>query len=282
MDKNNSSRMFTLVSWGVTLLIVLVSAGFAYWRITNPATASAAPVEMFPTAVPTLVAGEPVDTLLSLPSIERQLTLKTIIPERPRYAVVQHTVQRGDSIYRISKEFSIKPETLLWANYDALEDDPHSLKPGQELFIPPTDGILYKWKDGDTIDKIAGTYEAKAEDIVVFPGNDLDLTNPNPKTGQWVMIPGGWRESKAITLPTVSRGRGTGTAGVGGSACGAGGAVGSGGFIWPADNHSLSGNDYFRGHLGIDIADGEAAQSMPLTAAWLPWLPAAGTAATAT
>ena len=37
------------------------------------------------------------------------------------------------------------------------------------------------------------------------------------------------------------------------------GSVGSGGFVWPADNHFLSGNDYWSGHLGIDIAAGEGA-----------------------
>ena len=37
------------------------------------------------------------------------------------------------------------------------------------------------------------------------------------------------------------------------------GAVGSGAFVWPADNHSLSGKDYDFGHLGIDIAAGEGA-----------------------
>ena len=133
----------------------------------------------------------------------------------------------------------------------------HSLKPGQELSIPPTDGLLYEWKEGDTIEKIAAAYQAKSEDIINWPGNNIDLTNPQFKAGTLVMIPGGWRESKTITLPTVSRGRGTGTASTGGSACG-GGPVGSG-FIWPAGNHFLSGNDYFSGHLAIDIAAGEGA-----------------------
>ncbi|HOG80438.1 MAG TPA: M23 family metallopeptidase, partial [Anaerolineaceae bacterium] len=31
-------------------------------------------------------------------------------------------------------------------------------------------------------------------------------------------------------------------------------AYGSGAFIWPTDNHFLSGNDYWSGHLAIDIA----------------------------
>jgi murein DD-endopeptidase MepM/ murein hydrolase activator NlpD len=78
------------------------------------------------------------------------------------------------------------------------------------------------------------------------------------------MIPGGWRESKAFTLPTITRGRGTGTTGVGSSSCGAGGAVGSGNFIFPAPQHVLSGNDYYGGHLGLDFA---AALGDPIFAA---------------
>jgi murein DD-endopeptidase MepM/ murein hydrolase activator NlpD len=35
------------------------------------------------------------------------------------------------------------------------------------------------------------------------------------------------------------------------------GAVGSGVFVWPADNHFLTGNDYTPDHPGIDIAAGE-------------------------
>ncbi len=34
------------------------------------------------------------------------------------------------------------------------------------------------------------------------------------------------------------------------------GPVGSTAFIWPTGNHYLSGNDYWSGHLGIDIAAG--------------------------
>jgi murein DD-endopeptidase MepM/ murein hydrolase activator NlpD len=50
----------------------------------------------------------------------------------------------------------------------------------------------------------------------------------------------------------------SGTSSTSQSAC-PGGAVGGGGFVWPADAHSLSGNDYWSGHLGIDIAAGEGA-----------------------
>jgi murein DD-endopeptidase MepM/ murein hydrolase activator NlpD len=45
----------------------------------------------------------------------------------------------------------------------------------------------------------------------------------------------------------------------GAGACGGGytgGAYGTGFFSWPTASHTLSGNDYWSGHLGIDIAAG--------------------------
>jgi len=71
------------------------------------------------------------------------------------------------------------------------------------------------------------------------------------------MIPGGEREFVQSLIPTVATGA-SGTSSTNQSAC-PGGAVGSGGFTWPANEHSLSGNDYWSGHLGIDIAAGEGA-----------------------
>lgn len=78
-----------------------------------------------------------------------------------------------------------------------------------------------------------------------------------------LMLPGGHREFKQWIVPTIPRGK----AGVSSSLYGAGtcpggyeGAYGTGGFIWPADNHTLSGNDYWSGHLAIDIAAGTGAR----------------------
>ena len=259
------TRRFNLISWGLTILLVLGAGAFTYWRL-QPAVVTALPqaTQASAQSATPAVASIPQGTgisMLSLPALGRGLYLKTVIPVRPRYSVLEHTVERGDSIFAISKQFAIKPETLLWANYEALEDDPHSLKPGQELVVPPADGILYKWKKGDTIDKIAVEYKAKSEDILSWPGNDLDLTNPQPKTDQLVMIPGGWRESKAMVIQTVTRGS---SSKAGGGACGGGGAVGGGGFIFPTANHFVSGNDYFPGHPGIDLA---ATEGSPVYAA---------------
>ena len=161
------------------------------------------------------------------------------------------------AFFAISESFKLKPETVLWANYDVLQDDPHSLKPGQVLKIPPIDGIYYQMKENDKLDTVTSEFKANLDDVLNYPGNNIDLSNPIVSSGSWVMIPGGKRKFVQWLVPTVARGA-SGTSSTSQSAC-PGGAVGSGAFVWPADAHSLSGNDFWSGHLGIDIAAGEGA-----------------------
>ena len=59
---------------------------------------------------------------------------------------------------------------------------------------------------------------------------------------------------KPDTLPGIGFKTATPTAEV--ASC-SNGAIGSGVFVWPADNHFLTGNDYGPDHPGIDIAAGE-------------------------
>lgn len=253
--KNN---LFHIISWTVTVALVAGIAGGAWmWKQSTSSAQTLAPV---PTASPNEDIPQVVMPSLGVSevfsSIQRAIQLKTNIPaDKPRYKPVEYRVSRGDSVFAISESFKLKPETILWANYDVLKDDPHSLAPGMVLKIPPTDGIYYQWKENDTLDTVAAEFKANLDDILNYPGNDIDLTDPKVESGSWVMIPGGEREFVQWIVPTVARGA-SGTSPTSQSAC-PGGAVGSGAFTWPADAHTLSGNDYWSGHLGIDIADGE-------------------------
>jgi len=144
-----------------------------------------------------------------------------------------------------------------------LNDNPDQLSPGMVLSIPPTDGVLYEWQEGDTLQGVANKFEAQIEDILGWSGNKFDLTNPVVEIESLVMLPGGHREFKQWIVPTIPRGRaGVSSSLYGGGTCPGGyeGAYGTGGFIWPADNHYLSGNDYWSGHLAIDIAAGTGAR----------------------
>ena len=253
------ANLIAIVSWTATFIIAggMILGALAWRKSATPVQAlapepTASSAEAFEVAMPALGGPE------AFLSITRSINLKTNTPaDNPRYQPVEYRVKRGDSIFAISESYKIKPETVLWANYNVLQDDPHSLKPGQVLSIPPTDGIYYQWKENDTLESVADEFKATIDDIINYPGNDIDLTDPKITSGSWVMVPGGEREFVQWIVPTVGTGRsGSGSSPTSQSAC-PGGAVGSGGFVWPADAHTLSGNDYWSGHLGIDIAAGE-------------------------
>jgi hypothetical protein len=104
---------------------------------------------------------------------------------------------------------------------------------------------------------VAGQFGAKVKDILSWPGNRLDLIEPKVEPDTYIMVVGGHREFRQWIIPTIPRGRAgvsVGLYGAGTCTGGYSGANGSGAFVWPAGNHSLSGNDYWSGHLGIDIA----------------------------
>src|SRR5215216_3227117 len=249
---------FYVISWVVTIALVGGMIGGALrWKAISGGQVLAQIATAKPDQNPPKVKMPALGSPDSFKAIAREIQIKTNIPaDKPRYSVAEYRVKRGDSVFAISEEYKIKPETILWANYDVLKDDPHSLAPGMVLRIPPTDGIYYQWKENDTLDTVATEYKTSVDDIVNFPGNDIDLADPKVESGSWVMLPHGEREFVQWLVPTVATGA-SGTSPTSGNGCPAG-AVG-GGFTWPADSHFLSGNDYWSGHLGIDIAAGEGA-----------------------
>lgn len=268
--KNPKADRFAIISWVVTIVIVAALLGSTlYYKSTLPPTIITVPQ---PTSVAetnsegTPQTGEPVVSADggALPSIVRKLQLITNIPERPRYNSIIYRVSRGDAMLAIADEYKLKSETILYVNTQ-LEDNPHNLKPGMELTIPPVDGLYYEWKDGDTFETIAEKFDAVADDIINFPGNDVDLTDPKIEPGALVMIPGGARDLRAWEqdLQTAGRGADTGTGGTNATNSCGGGPVASG-FGWPASSHNISGNGYGPGHLAIDI---EAAEGEPVYAA---------------
>jgi murein DD-endopeptidase MepM/ murein hydrolase activator NlpD len=266
-----TERLISFIGW----VIALGAVGYAVylWQI-RPAVPSFLQSEAtpLPVAGPTAAGSVAIDAtdtgspLVSLPPFRgeaavpfvfRISNLHTTIPTRPRSEIVQYQVDTGDSVFGIAEFFSIEPETVLWANYDLLNDNPDFLEPGMELFIPPLDGVFYEWQEGDSLERVAAEFEAEVEDIVGFLGNKIDLSNPVIEPGTMVMVPGGHREFRQWLIPTIARGSaGVNTTALGPGACSGSyeGAFGSGAFIWPTGQHFLSGNDYWSGHLGLDIA----------------------------
>lgn len=248
----------------VDLKTVLPAALPPELAVTTPTVAvvvvTAAPQ---PTATlePLILTISDEDLAADEPDIKRQADVHTIIPSRPRYEVVKYTVVANDTLFVIADKFNLEPETVLWGN-PTLADNPNLLSVGQELNILPINGALRVVQAGDTIEKIATAFHGTVEDIVNFPGNDLDPDEPVLVLGQNIIIPGGWRDSIVWQLPVITRSTGPSAGSGEPGACRGpfSGPVGTFTFVWPANNHYLSGTDYLPiGHPGIDIAAGMGA-----------------------
>lgn len=263
-----SDRLILSGAWLVAVSLVLLF-GYLLWRTRATLAASPLDSDSIPSAavvqaeIPTLgplSVDLPAFTIGSDPaSVDRESELYTIIPTRPREDVITYTVSSGDSVFEIATNFNLKPETILWANYATLKDSPDMITEGMVLNIPPVNGVYYQWQQGDSIDGVASKFNATIADILGWSGNHLDLVDPKVAAGQWIMVQNGHREFVQWVIPTIPRGRaGVSTSLYGAGACEGGytGSYGSGTFIWPAPNHVLSGNDFWSGHLGIDIAAG--------------------------
>lgn len=257
------------MAWGVAILMVALMM-YLLWRRSPVAQAAMAASQGEKAAIQEIqLEGDASAAKLPLyapasgvNAIVRVTNPRTTIPSRTRSETTQYTIKKGDSIFGIANQFKIKPESILWSNYATLNDDPHMISIGMELQIPPIDGVYYEWKESDTLEKVAGNFKTDPESILEWPGNKLDITNPSIEPGTMVMIPGGSREFKQWVVPVAyapKSGVTKGIKGPGGCEVSAGGPVGSGSFIWPASQHFLSGNDYWSGHLAIDIAAGEGA-----------------------
>jgi murein DD-endopeptidase MepM/ murein hydrolase activator NlpD len=259
-----------VVTWGLAILMVLIVVFLVLNGTQDIALASntteteqQSPVELAAnnpqpeSNAPTSAALPGFNASADLAIIPRETNAHTIIPDRSREQPIEYTVEKLDSFFSIAKKFNITPETVLWANYEQFKDSPDNVPPGVKLIIPATNGVLYKWAENDTVQDVANRFKAKTEDILAWPPNKLDMTNPQVKAGEFVMIPGGIREIRQWVVPTIPRGKaGVNKTVLGAGACDTaeGGAGGSGSFAWPAANHHLSGNDYWSGHLGVDIA----------------------------
>src|SRR4030067_3532011 len=164
---------------------------------------------------------ENVNTVVSLPDfqnpesiimkgISRLTSLDTTIPKRPSVDVTTYEVQLGDNLFMIAEKYSLRPETVLWGNYEGLRDNPQFLSPGPELTILPTDGVYYQWTAGDNLNSIASFFKVEPEVILDYPGNRLlpDMTNPTTPeiaAGTWLIIPGGKCELKGWGPPAITR-----------------------------------------------------------------------------
>jgi hypothetical protein len=135
------------ISWAVTAVLVFCLIAMGLWM----------PEQVGAEVIPTVdsQAANNGGVLSNLPGYELQATQDAIfrttdnhtdLSAKYRTNVVDYMVDSGDSIFGISKQFDLKPESILWANEDTLSMGVDYLSVGMTLSIPPTDGVYYQWK----------------------------------------------------------------------------------------------------------------------------------------
>ncbi len=259
------TTVLSLLTIGVVIWLMQVLSHQAPLNLSISGVQAAAPT---PTAVLDVQSIPALDIPASM-GIPRGSQIHTNVPTRPRVDIIRYIVQEGDTVFGIAEKFGLQPQTILWGNYGTLLDDPHSLQPGQDLIILPSDGVYWQWSKENKggLISFAEYFKADPQEILNAPANKLDpasvgdLASPNIPDGTWLFVPGGEREFISWSAPLgVTRENPASALVWGAGACGpVNGAVGYGTFVWPANKHYISGYNYTpkANHMGIDIAGSE-------------------------
>jgi len=116
--------------------------------------------------------------------------------DKNRSSIITYKVQPGDTPSYIAASFGISTNTLLWANdlnYWSI------IKPGQELVILPTSGVIHKVKKGETLAAIVKKYKGDLEETIAYNGLPA---NSYVEVNQEIIIPNG---KKTITYQPRAR-----------------------------------------------------------------------------
>ncbi len=167
-------RIVSIVLWvAAGVMVLLLVALFIRTQPDLPflqkATATVAPVEIKPTQSSDSQAQAVPAASLSQKAVVRALNPHTVLPAATRKEAIEYKVGDGDSLFALSKQFDLEPETIFWANFDTLGGSPDMISPGIDLIIPPEDGVYYQWKEGDTLQSVADEFKADPDAILESP-----------------------------------------------------------------------------------------------------------------
>ncbi len=119
-------------------------------------------------------------------TIIKPIAVPTSAP-KPHTASI-YTVGDGENLQALAAKFGISESAIRWSNYGALKRTDVDVTKGEQLVIPPVDGIVVTVQDGDTAATLAAKYQVDPQTIVNFNY----LRNPNSlPVGVAIVIPGG-------------------------------------------------------------------------------------------
>jgi surface antigen len=152
------------------------------------------------------------DNVVSKPQVN-QTSLKS------RSNITSYTAVSGDTVASIALHFGVTSESIMWSN--GLNSG--IVTAGQNLVIPPVNGIVYTVKAGDSPQTLASKYSADLNQIIAY--NDAEIKGINP--GERIIIPDG----TVHNIPSIA---------VSGSASGNSGLLSG----WAGPTYGSNGYDY--------------------------------------
>lgn len=100
-----------------------------------------------------------------------------IVPNNKDNYFNYYTIEKGDSLYKIGKEYNINPDLLAALNGLNKED---YIYPGQEILVPKGNYSYYVTAEGDTLDLVVNRFKTNPdmffrynETIYLMPGQLL-------------------------------------------------------------------------------------------------------------
>lgn len=100
-----------------------------------------------------------------------------IVPKSKNNYYEMYMIEKGDSLFKISKKYNMNPELL--ATLNGLDEEDY-IYPGQEILIPKSGYSYYITKNGDTIENVMKLFNTNKENfeknnstIYLMPGQLL-------------------------------------------------------------------------------------------------------------
>lgn len=130
------------------------------------------------------------DTVVSKPQI-----MQTDVKTRDDIAV--YTVKSGDTVADLANQYNVTSDSIRWSNDLSSWS---TLRAGQELVIPPINGIVHTVAADDTPDSLAEQYQANKQKIISFNDAELD----GLPVGERIVIPNGEQQVQQASSSTTS------------------------------------------------------------------------------
>lgn len=86
-----------------------------------------------------------------------------IVPKNKEKYFDTYTINKGDSLYGISKKYNVNPELLAVLN--GIDTDDY-IYPNQIILLPVSNYSYYITKDGDTLDIVSSIFNKTKENII--------------------------------------------------------------------------------------------------------------------